>query len=355
MRYKALGKTGLRVSELCLGTMSFGDRWGIGADEATSHKVLDAFVAAGGNFLDTANFYHGGQTESFIGTWLKSQRDRIVLATKFGLSMDASDPNAAGNHRKNLVLSVEASLRRLQTDYIDLMWIHVNDSLTPITETLRALDDLVRSGKVMTIGVSDTPAWLVSASQVTAELRGWNAFAGLQIEYSLLTRDAERDLLPMARHFGMSLLPWAPLAAGVLTGKYTRGDVSFDNVDSLRKGGNERSGRTSDRAFAIARVVDEVADELGCSSAQVALAWVKAQGAGVIPIVGARRVSQVEDSLGCTNVTLSEQQQARLDEVSAIDLGFPHEFLASDHVRKVSRGAEVVERIEESPWNKPGW
>lgn len=355
MRYTALGKTGLRVSELCLGTMSFGDKWGFGADEKTSHKVLDAFVEGGGNFLDTANFYHAGQTESFIGTWLKGQRDRMVVATKFGLTMDPADPNAAGSHRKNLVLSVEASLKRLQTDYIDLLWVHVHDNLTPTTETLRGLDDLVRSGKVMTIGVSDTPAWLVSASQVVAELRGWNAFAGLQIEYSLLKRDAERDLLPMARHFGMSVLPWAPLAAGVLTGKYTRGSVDLESVDSLRKSGNERSGRTSKKALQIARAVDEVADEARCSSAQVALAWLRAQGPGVVPIVGARRVSQVEDSMGSVNVSLSAEQMERLGEISAIELGFPHDFLRSDHVRRVSRGAEVLDRIEDSPWNKPGW
>ena len=188
LRYRLLGRSGLRVSEICLGTMSFGDNWGFGADEATSHAVLDAFAEAGGNFLDTANKYHGGQTEEIVGKWLQGKRDRNVLATKYTLAMDHGDPNSAGNQRKNMTLAVEASLRRLQTDYIDLLWVHAWDDLTPYEETMRGLDDLVRSGKVLYIGVSDTPAWVVSASNVLAELRGWTSFAALQIEYSLLER-----------------------------------------------------------------------------------------------------------------------------------------------------------------------
>ena len=280
LRYRLLGRSGLRVSEICLGTMSFGDQWGFGADTATSHQVLDAYAEAGGNFLDTANKYHGGQTEEIVGAWLEGKRDRMVVATKYTLAMDHTDPNAAGNQRKNLVRSVEDSLRRMKTDYIDLLWVHAWDEHTPYEETMRGLDDLVRAGKVLYLGVSDTPAWVVSASNVAAELRGWSPFVAMQIEYSLLQRTPERDLLPMADHFGLSVLAWGPLGAGVLTGKYTRQGV--DN-DSLRKGGNDARGRTSEKSLAIARAVDAVADELGASSAQVAAAWVQAQGYRYIP------------------------------------------------------------------------
>ncbi len=334
LRYRLLGRSGLRVSELCLGTMSFGDDWGFGADEATSHAVLDAYAEAGGNFLDTANKYHNGQTEEILGSWLSDRgRARQVVATKYTLAMDHTDPNAAGNHRKNLVQSVEASLRRLQTDYIDLLWVHAWDDYTPYEETMRALDDLVRTGKVLYVGVSDTPAWVVSASNVTAELRGWTAYVGLQIEYSLLQRTPERDLLPMADLFGLSVVGWAPLGGGVLTGKYTRDDAT----DSLRKQGNERNGRTGEEALSIARAVDTVADELGVSSAQVALAWVEAQGYGFIPIAGARKVSQITDSMGYVNVKLEDSHLATLDEASKVSMGFPHDFLASDGVKDMVR------------------
>ncbi len=335
LRYRMLGQSGLRVSEICLGTMSFGDQWGFGADEATSHQVMDAFAEAGGTFIDTANKYHGGQTEEIVGRWMKDRRHRQVLATKYTLSMDGEDPNAAGNHRKNLVRSVEDSLRRLQTDTIDLLWVHAWDAYTPFSETMRALDDLVRSGKVLYIGVSDAPAWVVSASNVLAELRGWTQFVGLQIEHSLLERTVERDLLPMAEHFGMSVVGWAPLGAGVLTGKYSR----EGGGESLRRGANEGRGRTSGRALEIAWTVDSVADEIGASSAQVALAWVRAKGYLYIPIVGARKVSQIVDSLGASEVALSDEQVTRLNEVSQVSMGFPHDFLSNDSILDVVQGS----------------
>jgi len=345
LRYRLFGPTGLRVSELGLGTMSFGTQWGFGADEGTSHRILDAYADAGGNFLDTANFYHKGETERFLGSWLANRRDRMVVATKYSLSMDHRDPNASGNHRKSLVRGVEGSLQRLGTDYIDLLWVHAYDDQTPIDETLRALDDLVRAGKVLYIGISDAPAWVVSASQVMAELRGWSSWAGLQIEYSLLERTPERDLLPMARHFGLSVVAWAPLSAGVLTGKYTRGG----EVDSLRTKANEHRGRLSDRSLAIARVVDEVADELSATSAQVAVAWVMAQGYGMVPIVGARKVEQLTDTLQAGQLHLSAAHLARLDEASRVPRGFPHDFLAGDHVQKVLNGEHVLPRLDKRP------
>ncbi len=334
LNYKILGRSGLRVSEICLGTMSFGQDWGFGADEETSRQVLDAYAAAGGNFLDTANKYHNGETEEIVGRWLESRRQENVVATKYTLAMDHDDPNTAGNHRKNLVRSVEESLKRLRTDYIDLLWVHAYDDLTPFQETMRALDDVVRSGKVLYVGVSDTPAWVVSASNIFAELRGWSQYAGLQIEYSLIERTPERDLLPMADHFDLSVLCWAPLGGGVLTGKYTRGD---GEIDSKRDASNESRGRTSEKKLEIARTVDEVADELGASSAQVATAWVQQRGYGMIPIVGARKVSQIEDTLGAADVDLSPEQVAKLDAVSARDLGFPHQFLKSNAVRDLVR------------------
>lgn len=337
LRYRMLGKSGLRVSEICLGTMSFGEDWGFGADEATSFQVLDAYAEAGGNFLDTANKYHNGETEEILGRWLKGKRHRFVAATKYTLAMDHQDPNTAGNHRKNLRRSVEESLKRLQTDYIDLLWVHAWDKLTPMEETLRALDDVVRAGKVLYVGISDAPAWVVSASNVAAELRGWSAYVGLQIEYSLLERTPERDLLPMAEHFGLSVLAWGPLGGGVLTGKYTRGG---QQEDSLRRQGNAGRGRTTERALAIARAVDEVADELGATSAQVATAWVRAQGYPYLPIVGARKVSQIKDSLGAVALELGPEHMARLDQVSAISLGFPHDFLGSDRVLDLVRSEQ---------------
>lgn len=341
LKYRLLGKTGLRVSEICLGTMSFGQDWGFGADEPTSHEVLDFYREQGGNFLDTANKYHNGQTEEYVGRWLEGKRHEMVVATKYTLAMDHKDPNTAGNHRKNLVRSVEKSLERLKTDYIDLLWVHAWDTLTPYEETMRALEDIVRSGKVLYVGISDTPAWVVSASNTLAELRGWSSYAGIQIEYSLLERTPEQELLPMAEHMGLSVLAWGPLGGGVLTGKYTRGNAE----DSLRKSGNEGRGRTSERSLNIARAVDKVADELGVSSAQVANAWVQAQGYGCIPIVGARKVSQLEDSLKASRLTLAPEHLAVLDEVSSFKLGFPQNFLSSDGLLDMVR-SESRTRID---------
>ena len=344
MRYRMLGKTGLRVSEICLGTMSFGDQWGFGADEATSHQVLDAYAEAGGNFLDTANKYHGGQTEQIVGAWLEGKRERTVLATKYTLSMDGADPNASGNHRKNLVRSVEASLKRLGTDHIDLLWAHAWDDYTPIDETMRALDDLVRAGKVLYVGASDMPSWIVSASNVMADLRGWSAFVALQVEHSLLERTVERSLTPMAEYFGLSVVGWAPLGAGVLTGKHTRGG----EADSKRTKANEQRGRLGEDSLAIARAVDAVADELGVTSAQVAVAWVLSRGYWSIPIVGARKVSQIEDTLKAADVTLTEAQLTSLDEVSRVDLGFPGKFLNAPPVLDLVRG-EIRTHIDGRP------
>ena len=322
MQYRLFGRSGLRVSELCLGTMGFGTEWNWGADREGSKAVFDAFANAGGNFLDTANYYTKGTSERWLGEFVASDRDHFVLATKFTLTDRPGDPNFSGNHRKNMMRSVEESLKRMQTEYIDLLWLHMWDSTTPVEEVLRGLDDLVRSGKVHYIGISDTPAWIVSQANMMAELRGWTKFAGLQIEYSLLQRTPERDLLPMAEAWNMAITPWGALGGGALTGKYLRGE----------KGRlPEHSKRLDERARNIAQAVVEVASETGLAPAQVALRWMmQRKGLTVIPIVGATKAAQLTDTLSAATVSLEEELLKKLDEASRIELGFPHDFLQSE-------------------------
>lgn len=323
MRYKLLGNSGLRVSELCLGTMTFGEDWGWGASFDECKTIYQAFRAAGGNFIDSANIYTNGTSEKYVGELIASERDAIVVATKYSNGMPSSDPNGAGNHRKRMVQSVEGSLKRLNTDYIDVLWVHSWDFTTPPEEVIRSFDDLVRQGKVLYIGISDAPAWVVAQCNTIATLRGWTPFIGLQIEYSLLQRTVERELIPMARSLDIGVTAWSPLANGWLTGKYTKneGDGGAKRLDNE---GMSAFVQQNDRNLAIARAVDEVAAQIGCSSAQVALSWLLHQG--TIPIVGARKASQVKDNLDCVNVKLSDQQLAQLDQVSQIELGFPHDF-----------------------------
>jgi aryl-alcohol dehydrogenase-like predicted oxidoreductase len=324
MRYKLLGPSGLRVSELCLGAMSFGDAWGFGADEKQSHRILGEFADAGGNFIDIANKYHEGQSEEIVGSFLGPGRDRWVVATKYTLAMRSGDPNAAGNSRKNLRASVEASLRRLRTDYLDLLWVHAWDYTTPVEEVMRALDDLVGAGKVNYVALSDAPAWIASQANTLAALRGWSPFVALQIQYSLLERTPERELLPVAEAFGLSVTAWAPIGAGILTGKYTRGSTATPQ-DSKRAAANQ--ARLTHRNLQIAREVDRVADQLGATSAQVATAWVRQRGRRIIPILGVRKPEQLQDLLGSLEVELPAEHRSRLDEVSRIDLGFPYNLL----------------------------
>ena len=333
MRYKLLGNSGLRVSELCLGTMTFGEEWGWGAGKETSRQIFDAFAASGGNFVDTANSYTGGTSERFLGEFIAAERDRFVVATKYTHAERFGDPNAAGNHRKSLRQAVEASLRRLGTTYIDLLWVHAWDAITPTDEVLRALDDLVRAGTVLYVGISDAPAWVVSHANAVAELRGWTRFVGVQAQYSLIERSAERDLLPMADALGLAFVAWAPLGAGLLTGKY------LDDVARGRLAESEMyRGLLTERNEAIAREVAAVAADIGCSAGQVALAWLRSRSPSVIPVVGARSARQLSDSLEAVGVTLSPDALARLDEASAISLGFPHDFLRWDAVRGMVYG-----------------
>ena len=323
MRYKLLGNSGLRVSELCLGTMTFGEDWGWGASLDECKTIYEAFREAGGNFIDTANIYTNGTSEKYVGELIASEREAIVVATKYSNGTPSSDPNGAGNHRKRMVQSVEASLKRLNTDYIDVLWAHAWDFTTPPEEVMRSFDDLVRAGKVLYIGISDAPAWVVAQCNTIANLRGWTPFIGLQIEYSLLQRTVERELLPMAQALDVGVTAWSPLAMGWLTGKYTKNSGSDESKRLDTEGLSDYVQQTA-RNHAIAHAVDEVAAQIGCSSAQVALSWLLHQGA--IPIVGARKASQVKDNLDCVNVKLSDEQLAQLEQVSQIELGFPHDF-----------------------------
>jgi aryl-alcohol dehydrogenase-like predicted oxidoreductase len=327
MRYKILGRSGLRVSEMSLGTMTFGDDWGWGAARDEARKQFELFAGRGGNFIDTANLYTNGSSEKLVGEFIKADRDRFVVATKYTLNARPGDPNGAGNQRKNMVQSIEASLRRLDTDRIDLYWVHAGDLITPIEEVVRGLDDLVRAGKVLYVGVSDTPAWQVAQAVTLAELRGWSRFVALQIEYSLIERTVERELLPMARALDLAVTPWGALGGGVLSGKYAAGKdgAAATATDSQRAPLNQH--RASTRNLAIAAVVSDVAREVERSPSQVALAWVRQQPGVIVPILGARTAAQLEDNLAALDLRLSEAHMARLAEASKISLGFPHDFV----------------------------
>ncbi|MEU4338930.1 aldo/keto reductase [Micromonospora lupini] len=319
MRYTTFGRTGLRMSELVLGAMTFGEQGGVGAPIEECRRILDAYAEAGGNTVDTAINYRGGASEEILGELLVGRRDRFVVATKYTVTRDPADPNGGGSHRKNLRLSLETSLRRLRTDHIDIYWVHIWDRHTPIDETMRALDDAVTAGKVLYVGVSDTPAWVVSRANTLAEWRGWTPFAGLQVPYSLINRDAERELMPMAEAYGLTVTAWSPLGGGVLSGKYgtaAPGERTRLNRDTI-----------SDRDLGVARVVQDVAGELGVTPAQVALAWTRRRN-GVLPIIGARTLDQLRDNLGCTAVTLPPELVTRLEAATGFDLGFPADFIA---------------------------
>lgn len=342
MRYKLLGKSGLRVSEMCLGTMTFGDDWGWGASKEVSRQMFDAFVEAGGNFIDTANLYTGGTSERFVGEFIASDRDRFVVATKYTNALPGTDPNAGGNHRKSMMRAVEASLKRMQTDYIDLYWVHIWDPMTPTEEVMRGLDDLVRAGKVLYIGISDAPAWVVAHANTLAELRGWSSYVGIQVEYNLIERTAERELLPMARTFDIGVTAWSPLASGLLTGKYNR-TATPEQASEEKRLEAAPFKQVTERSLAIADAVQKLATEIGCSPAQVALAWVRQKQ--TIPILGARKITQFEDNLASLALHLTDAQMQQLDEVSAIEMGFPHDFMSLEAVRGFAYGG-MYEQID---------
>jgi aryl-alcohol dehydrogenase-like predicted oxidoreductase len=321
VKYKLLGRSGLRVSELCLGCGTFGVNWGpIGSDQQESRRIFDAFVEAGGNFLDTSNRYQESQSEQWLGEFIHPGRDRYVVATKYSLfdgMSDGKDPNGSGNHRKNMFRSVEGSLRRLKTDYIDLLWIHIWDYTTPVEEILRALDDLVRQGKVLYVGASNFPAWWIARANTMADFQGWTPFIGTQLEFSLTERSCEAEFLPMAHELDIGLVAWSALGGGIVTGKYNRGSLDasqphrlVDHVDPAKKAFWHAMTR---RNLAIMDDVVKIADGIGRSPAQLALRWLMQQQVPTIPVFSARTVEQMRENLGCLDFTLSDEQMQQIE------------------------------------------
>lgn len=337
MRYRILGRSGLRVSEVALGTMTFGDDWGWGADEATSRAIFERFAAAGGNFIDTACNYTDGSSERIVGTCIADDRDRFVVASKYTLTRDGSDPNAGGNHRKNLVRTVADSLERLGTDHLDLLYVHMWDATTPVAQVLRALDDLVRAGRVHHIALSDTPAWVVAQAVTLADQHGWSVPVAVQAPYSMLDRSVERELLPMADALGLPVLVWGVLKSGTLTAKHLDGPPEQARVSEV--GSSLRAQ--------VERLV-EVADRLGVTPTQLAIAWVRAApfSGGAIPVLGARTVEQLDEQLGALEVQLDAEVHRELGELRDFELGFPRSFLESDNVRDLVFGpvGDLIDR-----------
>ncbi len=357
--YLTLGRSGLRVSPLCLGAMTFGHEWGWGSSPEDSCQIIDAYLERGGNFIDTANIYTKGHSEKILGDHLcrhPARRDRAVIATKFCGGMYPNDPHGGGASRKTIMASLEQSLRRLQTDYIDLYWMHFWDPFTPIDETMSALDALVRAGKVRYIGFSDTPAWKCSQAQTIAQFRGWTSLCALQIEYSLVQRTVEGELVPMALEMGMGITPWSPLAGGLLTGKYRREDAERAKAEAAKAPLADRRGvwvydKLTDRNVAIIEACAEVARAGGRNAtiAEVALAWLQRKAGVVSTIFGARTMDQLDANLRSLSVTLSDQEMAGLDEVSKPALNFPHDFL-NFVINTMQNGSTINGRRSER-WN----
>lgn len=330
MRYKLLGPSGLHVSELCLGTMTFGDDWGWGASKDESRKIFDAFAEAGGNFIDTSCNYTNGTSEKFISEFVKDERDRFVIATKYSLRVGkghSADPNYGGNSRKSMVRNVEGSLKRLNTDRIDLLYLHMWDFMTPVEEVLQAVHHLIAAGKVLYFAFSDTPAWIVSYAIAKATDFGWSRPIALQVPYSVLDRAVERAELPMAREYGLAILPWGILESGVLTGKYSR------SSDEPR-----RESQVGERELKAGEAVVKIAREAGCSPAQVTINWVRRQPGNIIPILGCRTLAQARDNLDCLNYSLSDVHMDELNKLADFKIGFPLSFLKSDHVGEMIFG-----------------
>jgi aryl-alcohol dehydrogenase-like predicted oxidoreductase len=320
-----LGKTGLKVSELCLGTLTFGTEWGtLGTDKENARKIWNSYVEAGGNFIDTANKYNEGTSEKWIGEFTKDNRDSYVISTKYSLAMNLNDPNSSGNHRKNLFHSVKNSLKRLNTDYIDFLWVHTWDYLSYIEEVMRALNDLVKMGKVYHIGISNTPAWIVAEANTLAREKGWTPFTALQLQYNLLERSIERELLPMARSRDLPIVAWSPLAQGVLTGKYNKKHLNEGVRRRLKADDPWGKEYLVIKNIPIVKEVLRIADKIEKTPAQVSLNWLLEKG--VFPIIGARTKEQLIQNLGCLDFALTIKQQMALNKISSIKLGFPYDF-----------------------------
>ncbi|MBL4826339.1 MAG: aldo/keto reductase [Spongiibacteraceae bacterium] len=347
--YRLLGRSGLRVSPLSLGTMTFGMAdWG--TDDNEAEKMFKQYQALGGNFIDTANFYAQGESERMLGRLTKSCREEMVIASKYGLSMNPGKPNASGSQRKNIVHAVENSLKRLQSDYIDLLYLHLWDDRTPVEEILRAFDDLVSAGKILYVGISNTPAWQISRMQAICELRGWSPLVALQVPYNLTERSVEQEFMPMAQEMGLGVLPWSPLAGGVLCGKYTREDLQVQtekSAVSARKNINLHTGRLTERALDIADVVVQVAAEVEHTPAQVALAWTLLNPAVTSPIIGARTHQLLKDNLAALEVEFSTDQIQQLNQVSQIDKYFPYDLIGTATGDMMLGNVKVAKRVHQ--------
>lgn len=343
MRYRLLGRSGLRVSELCLGTMTFGEDWGWGASKTESRAIFDTFAEAGGNFIDTACNYTNGTSEAFVGDFIGADRDYWTVATKYTLRRPGSaisDLNGGGNFRKNMVRTVEGSLQRLNTDYIDLLYLHMWDYSTPVDEVLRAFDDLVQAGKVLYVGISDTPAWIVSYAQAMAELRGWSRFVAYQAQYSLISRGVERDVLPMAETLNVAVLAFSLIAGGVLSGKFNR------------PGGPDEATRVSEVSaenLAAGAAVVEMAEAVGRTPSQVAINWVRQQSPAIIPILGARRLEQMQENLGVLEFELTPEQVETLSAVRPLVHDYPHTYW-NDYIRRDLIYGERVDQFQRDTW-----
>jgi aryl-alcohol dehydrogenase-like predicted oxidoreductase len=325
MLYKLLGRSGLRVSELCLGCGTFGTNWGtLGSDKDESRKIFDAFVEAGGNFIDTSNRYQESQSEEFLGEFIHPNRDSLVIGTKYSLFdgfSEGKDPNGQGNHRKNMFRSVEGSLKRLKTDYIDLLWIHIEDFTTPIDEILRAIDDLVSQGKVLYAGASNFPAWWLARANTMADFQGKTPFIATQLEYSMVERSCEPEFLPLSYEMDIGLVSWSAMAGGLVTGKYNRGELDPNELYRLKEHVDPNQNifwtEATKRNLAIMDEVVKVCDEIGKPPAQVCLRWLMQKPVVNIPIFSARTAAQAKEDLGACDFTLTDEQMDKLDKASA--------------------------------------
>ncbi|MBZ9854676.1 aldo/keto reductase [Mesorhizobium sp. CA13] len=347
MNYYTLGNSGLRVSRLALGTMTFGTEWGWGADRETARAIFDAYVEAGGNFFDTADLYTGGTAETWLGEFVSERglRDRAVIATKFTMNTEPGNPNAGGNGRKNIMRAVDASLKRLGTEYIDLYLLHVWDRLTPAEEVMRTLDDLVRAGKIRHVGLSDVPAWYAARAQAIAELRGYEPVSALQLEYSLAERTIENEFVPFGTRHGAGIMVWSPLANGLLSGKYRPMQAgNAGRLDGFRNSTHPGFQKFTERNWAIVAELEKVAAELGRGMAEVALNWVATQPGIATVILGATKLEQMQDNLGALDFEIPAALRDRLDSVSRTPAPFPYSYFGSQIQARVTGGATTGDK-----------
>ena len=345
--YVTLGRSGLRVSPLCLGTMTFGNEWGWGAEEQTARSVFDRYIDAGGNFIDTADGYTEGHSEELVGKFISDRalRDRVVLATKFTFNAEPGNPNAGGNGRKNIYRALEGSLRRLQTDYIDLYWLHAWDTMTPVEEVISTLNDLVRAGKIRHYGFSNTPAWYVARAQTLAEKEGKERLVALQLEYSLVERNIEREHIPAAQELGLGITPWGPLAGGFLSGKYQRQGttgVGEGRLETVKE--NPIFNQFNERNWSILDELLDVANQISKPPSQVALNWVATQPGITSTIIGATKTTQLDDNLQSIEFEIPVEFRKRLDDASALELAYPYKIFNPKMQGMISGGTNL------QPW-----